>query len=192
MSRKSIGITLLAVGSLCMIGGIASIGWGINRMVSSFRTIATFEAPATAPVTIGNPGKVTLWHDHETIHNGTTVRHPSALPGGFSFELIDPVRGPQSMTSGSSTTMSSGSTSRVALGSFEIPDAGPYEIKIEGPEPRVFSVTEGGSMAGVGGFIGGMGVGMLGGMVGFALLIAGVIVLLVGKRKPPVPPRSPA
>ncbi|MCH7226079.1 hypothetical protein [Haloferula sp. A504] len=189
MSRKSVGITLLAIGSLSMMGGITSIGWGISKMVSSFQTIATFEAPGSTLFEVTEPGTVTLWHDFETIHNGTTVNHPSSLPGGFTFELIDPVRGPQSLSYHSSATMSSGSVQRMAVGSFQTPEAQSYEIRIDGPEPRIFSVTEGGTMAGVGGFLGGMGIGMVCGFVGLGLVIAGVVILITSKR--PSPPEQP-
>ncbi len=185
MSRKGIGIGLLAAGTLCMLGGIVSIGWGITKMIDSFRTIATFEAPGAVTFSVSEPGTVTLWHDYQTLHGGTTIEHPSNLPSGFSFELIDPVRGMRPMSSTSNATMSSGSTSRIAVGSFDTPDAGDYEIRIQGPEPRIFSITEGGSMAGLGGFFGGMGFGMVGGFLGFILLIAGVVVLVTGKRQAP-------
>jgi hypothetical protein len=189
MGKKGIGITLLAAGSLCMVGGLASIGWGIARVVGSFRTIATLESSGRTSFTVEEPGTVTLWHDYQTIHQGTTVEHPSSLPSGFHFQINDPVRGLKPMDSRSmTTTMSSGPTSRMAVGSFELPEAGTYELIVEGPEPRIFSLTEGGSMAGIGGFFGGMGLGILGGMLGFGLLLAGVIVLLTAKRKTPPPP----
>lgn len=189
MSRKTTGIALLAIGTLIMFGGAGSIAWGISRMIDSFKTLATLESPGSATIHVGQPGPVTVWHDHQTMFEGHTISHPPELPSGFSFELIDPVSGPQSLTNAkSNATMSAGGTSRVAVGSFTVQAAGDYDVRINGPEPRVFSITEGGSMAGLGGFFGGMFTGIIGGLIGFGLLIAGVVVLLTGKPKPPPAP----
>lgn len=189
MSRKATGIALLAAGTLVMLAGGGSIAWGISRMINSFETLATLESPGIATIHVAQPGPVTLWHDHQTMFDGATVSHPPELPSGFHFELIDPVSGPQPLTSSASNaTMAMGGTTRVAVGSFTVQAAGDYDVRIDGPEPRVFSITEGGSMAGLGGFFGGMFGGVFGGLIGFGLLIAGVVVLLTGKPKPPPAP----
>jgi hypothetical protein len=189
MSRKIAGISLLAAGTLIMFAGGGSIIWGVSKMVDSFKALATVESPATANIHVTEPGPVTVWHDHRTVIGGRTVNHPESLPSGFTFELIDPVSGPLAFSSTSgNATMTVGNTSRVAVGSFTVQAAGDYEFRVSGPEPRVVSVTQGGSMAGFGGFFGGMFGGILAGLLGFGLLIAGVVVLLTGKPKPPPPP----
>jgi hypothetical protein len=188
MSRKGIGISLLAAGSLLSAGGIAAIGYGVTELVDSFHTIVTFEAPGSRMFAVSEAGPVTLWHDFQTLDQGRTVREDPDLPAGFRFELLNPAGAPIPLESVPNATMSVGSTSRQAVGSFQVPKAGGYEILVEGPEKRIFSVTEGTSMEGFMPFMGGLMTGLLGGFAGLAVLIAGAVVLLTGRRKSPAPP----
>ena len=194
MNRRSIGFILLLFGLLLMIGaGILAVG-GIRNTVKSFQSLVTLAGPGEAEVLLEETGTYTLWHDNITFHNGVSVNQPPALPAGYSFHLENLDTGtviPRSPTSGSMTrTVNNRESSRV--GSFEVPDPGPHRLVAENPggEVRIFSLSQGT----FGQAFKGIGQTVLCGFVGFlglALVVTGVILMPVGRKKAG-PPTLPA
>ena len=154
--------------------------------------LALIEAPNSAVFTVLEGQDLTVWHDYQTIYNGTTISNDSALPGGFSFEL-KAVGSPHPIPfigSGMSSSMQVGTTYKSKVGSFSVPGPGDYELVVGAPagESRLVSVSQGSVLQNFGSLFGLMS-GAMGAMIaGVVTLILGFLFLFTGKKKSTSPP----
>jgi len=87
MSRKQLGFLALLLALALIIGGTIFGVRGILGAIEDLDPAATIASPESIEFTVTEPDTYTLWHDHETWHNGSFVSVPPPLPGGFTFEL---------------------------------------------------------------------------------------------------------
>ncbi len=217
MSRKQLGFLALLLGLALIIGATLFGVRGILGAIKGFDPVATVASPESIELTITEPGTFTLWHDHQTWHNGRSVSHPPTLPGGFTFDLItaskatapEAEESPRSATSlpgipdpvpfkplssGSTQTLSINSRQAVAVGAFDIAAAGTYRFTPHNPagDVRVFSLSKGEFMDSLTGTIGRGLLAAVLGLLGFALAITGILMLTLGRKKNSPPSLSPS
>ena len=132
-----------------------------------------------------------MWHDHRTVHNGTTHNHPPELPTGLSFSLVrdfdqrkfplDPSR--------SRSTVSTPRREAVAVGSFNPDLPGQYTLHVEaaGNDQRIFSLTQGSFLSGFGHLAFYLVLASVLGLVGVVLVIVGIVFLATGSGPGPAP-----
>ena len=87
MSRKQLGFLALLLALALIIGGTIFGVRGILGAIEDLDPAATIASPESIEFTVTEPDTYTLWHDHETWHNGSFVSVPPSLPGGYTFEL---------------------------------------------------------------------------------------------------------
>ncbi len=100
-----------------------------------------FRGPGEFEVQAPEPGHYWVWHNHNTIHEGTTYSYEESLPPGVTITLVDPATGErQPIVGDTAFSASVGADERRSVGYFEIDKPGVYLLQIEGlPETRFFS-----------------------------------------------------
>ena len=78
MKRK--GVIFLIAGVLGLVAGTGMLIYSVLSLIGSFQPVAVMESPGAVQIQIDEPGVYTLWHDHDTTHNGVTVSHEPGLP----------------------------------------------------------------------------------------------------------------
>ncbi len=197
--KKRTGVIILVIGVLCMIGAVVSVAVGVMGFVDDLKPVTIVEAPGGTEFQVDEPGTYTLWHDYSNWHDGSFHHYDRQLPPGFTFTLthLDSGRIAPFTPLGSSTTqtMNAGQRESVGLGTFQAADSGPHKLEASNPasDQRFVSLTQGSFMSSFGSFGASFGIAALLGIVGIALLIAGFIGVLAGRKRqsagsPPPPP----
>ena len=88
MSKKGTGILFLILGFVGLVAAVMLLISGIFKMTRGFEALSVVQSPGEVAVQIDEAQAYTLWHDYRTMHGGSTVSHPPALPGGFTFILV--------------------------------------------------------------------------------------------------------
>lgn len=194
MNRRTIGIILLLLGVGLVIGAGALGVLGLRSTMDSFKPTATLAAPGQLEIELPAGDTYSLWHDHVTFHDGRSVRHPQALPHGYGFSLENldrPIPVPFTPASGN-MTMNVNNRQSVLVGSFEVAVPGSYRLTASQPdgEERIFSLTQG-TFGRTFGAIGRVFLAGLLAFLGLALGVTGLLLVLLGRRKPQ-PPAVPA
>jgi hypothetical protein len=186
MNKKSVGLILILLGVVLLIGGAISGVTGFLATLKNMEPMATFEAPDELQLEITEPDTYTLWHDHQTWHNGSKVSNPPALPNGIGFSIAsDSGQLPAFTPFSSSQTLSSGSRQAVGVGSFEAKATGTYTITPQdfGTERRVLSVSQGNFVAQLAGSMGRGFLFMFLAFNGLVLSVVGIIMMILGRKK---------
>lgn len=193
MNKKGTGILFLILGFAGLVAAVMLLISGIFKMTRGFEDLSVVQSPGEVAVQIGEAQAYTLWHDYRTMHDGSTVLNPPALPGGFTFILVrdsdgvefalDPTR--------SNSRISSPKRDAVEVGTFAPSMPGPYTLRVSctGAEARIFSLSEGNILGGMAQFGLRTVLACLLGFLGLVLLILGIVfMLLKPKAKPPPSP----
>lgn len=102
-----------------------------------------FAVPGDIEVPIEEPGRYHLWHDYQTVFEGTTIRKDPALPDGFTISIQDADGKPLDLTSHMNTNVQIMGTSKQSIGSIDITAPTTVRILVTGdPTGHVFSFGE--------------------------------------------------
>ena len=191
MKRTHKGILLLIPGILSALVALGFLITGISSFVQQFETLARVESPGSTLVEIEEAGIHTLWHDYRTVYNRTPVSHDSKLPDGFTFTLVRNLDGQEFPLDPphSTSTLSTASRDATAVGTFSPNLPGAYTLQASSAvgESRVFSLTEGSLLAGIGSLAGRIVLACMFGAAGLVLLVIGIVLLLTKPKFPPNP-----
>ncbi len=151
----------------------------------SEKPLARFIFPNEVKVTIENKGKYYLWNEYETIFEGRTYASSKYLPDGIQISLIDTLNGSDiKFISDFSITSSGFNSEKKSIGYFEIERPGNYILKVTGnSEPRILSLGKSlFSYKLIVEFFMVFLLVMLMGIVGFLLIIMGIINYIKARR----------
>ena len=125
----------------CALAGTAAAAALVVLLVQSLGSDPQFLAPGRLSLTLEEPGKVVIWHDHRTLFQGVRYDAPEALPAGARIRAIEEASGRELAVGASMGASSeSGASRRVSVAQFRAEQPGRYLIVVEGGfEPRVFS-----------------------------------------------------
>lgn len=193
MSKRGLGIIFLILGIVSLIGAVPVLLSGIFKLTDAFKPIASVQSPGEVSIEVVEAGTYTLWHDFRTYSGSTTVSHPPAVPGGFTFTMV---RSSDGMTfpldpTRSHNTFSSPSRESLEVGTFALTLPDTYKLTVEctGGETRAFSMTQGNFLDGMAQFGLRIMLSCLLGFFGLVLLILGIVFILLKAKPKSVPPR---
>ncbi len=141
-----------------------------------------FIAPGSAEFTVEEPARYYLWHDHQTIFEGTSYNRPVEIPDGVTISVSQADGEALAFTSDGSMSMSRGSHSSQSIGYVDVPTTGLWTVEVSGEaEPFVVSFAESKLLKIFGLIFGGVGLCLLLGGAGVILVVIGVVRLAQGK-----------
>jgi hypothetical protein len=122
---------LYAVAVVIIIAGLI---FGIFQCAKSFENyeewLTYVTVPGTKTITLSEPGKYTIYHEHTTVLNGQPYSPTGAGPGDLDYTLTDKASGKQvpltSPTTNEAYTL--GARQGVAIMVFSIDEPGDYEF----------------------------------------------------------------
>ncbi len=131
------------IGALVIVAGFVV---GVRAFVKDISTVGTWltrvTVPGTGEMTLAEPGKYTVYHEHQSVVDGTPHSSHGASPGALEYVLRNKATGtevPLTVPS-SDETYNFGARSGVAVMVFTISEPGDYELSAsyreghEGPE----------------------------------------------------------
>jgi uncharacterized membrane protein len=132
-----------ALAAAILLAGFALAAVLVSRFIEAFEPPVRFFAPGTTELSVPQPGRYILWHEHRTVYGGRSYDVPPPLPDGTRFSVAGP-RGTQVEIQPHAGMSSEGSDGRsVSVGRFEAPVAGQYRVTVDGGfEPRVIAVAQ--------------------------------------------------
>lgn len=189
----------LIAGVLGLVAGTGMLIYSVLSLIGSFQPVAVMESPGAVQIQIDEPGVYTLWHDHDTTHNGVTVSHEPGLPPGFDYVLArDSDQFQFQLTpSRARTTLSTPGRNSVGVGTFQPDRAGSHTLHIAGPgaQSRIFSLTAGSFLGRFASFGLWIVLGVIVFLAGLLLLALGIVFMVVGPQAgahpEPTPPGVP-
>lgn len=178
---------------LAAVFAAVAISVGVSQLRAAAdenQTLLTWEAPGSGTFSIAEAGRVAIWHDHRTFHNGTSVNEAPELPSGVTISMVlaDSNQVIPFIGGRSTQTINSGSVAKQSVGSFDLPRGGDYQVTATFPpgETRILSVTDGGLGAVIKHITIGLGSAFLLSLVALVFLILGVLAIF--KKPTPNPP----
>jgi hypothetical protein len=143
-----------------------------------------FKAPGSAETTVNEPGRYYLWNDFRTVYGGKSYDRSETIPDGVEIQIRDAAGRQLQFFSDTSISMTSGGSSKKSIGYVVVKDPGKVTLLLAGGnEERIFSFSQSGLLKMFGLIAGGFGLSMLTGLVGFGLIIWGVVKLVRGSKK---------
>jgi len=135
-----------------------------------------FLVPGSGSFTVDEPARYYLWHDHQTLFQGSSFNHPIELPNGIQIsvyssagETLELVNAPSISTSGNVRT-------RQSIAYADVPSAGEWTVEVKGDfAPRVFSFAESKFLKIFGWIFGGMALCLITAATGLILVVLGVV-----------------
>lgn len=102
-----------------------------------------FAVPGEFEVLIEEPGRYHLWHDYQTIFEGTTVRNDPSLPNGLTISIENPDGTPFDLQRNANTNVQIMGTAKQSIGSIEVTAPTTVRVSVAGePTGHVFSFGE--------------------------------------------------
>ncbi len=174
----------MVVGGLLVLIGIAGFGYGIFSFVMDLGDRQAFLAPGELLLTVPEAGRFYVFHDHQTVFQGTAYSHPEGLPNGWTFSVTRVDTGDAcDLKYDTKMSESMGGTERKAIAYAHL-SPGDYRIQVRGAGggQRVLSV--GPAMTGsIVGFFGAILLAPLACLIGIGLAVWGLIAVLLARQK---------
>jgi hypothetical protein len=151
----------------------------------SHKPLARFAIPGQTIVNIEESGRYYLWNDVHTTFNGKSYHATGEFPESLEISLLDNQDGdPVVFVSDTSMTFSDGNSYKISIGYFEVQEPATYILSVlGGTEEFVCSFgTSIFTLKNILIFLGTFGVTMLTGIIGFILIIIGIINLIKVKK----------
>lgn len=175
------GCLLQLIGSIAfgflIFNGVTDIGKAGNRVV----------VPGSMPLQLEKAGDYTIFYEHQSVIDGMVYSTPQSLTG-LQVELTGPDGNAITLEPSSGGTYNVGQRSGNGLFDFKAAQPGTYTLNAGYPdgstEPRVVLAVMQGFMRKLMGLIGGGFLLLFGSlMIGFILMIVGIVLLVKSRRQ---------
>ncbi len=135
-----------------------------------------FVAPGSLEITVSEPGRYYLWHDHATVHEGIVYNQSTEITHGASIEIFDASGRLYEFFADDSISISSGNHSRGSIGYIDVDEPVDLSISVSGRfENQVWSFSPSSIGKILGAILGGVLLTVVAGVAGLIVLILGIV-----------------
>jgi hypothetical protein len=120
------GVALVVIGAFVVPASI------ILPLLLSDADGVQFLAPGRAECLVEAPARYYLWHDYQTVFEGTTYDRAVAIPDGLTISVSPSEGKALAIISSGSMSMTSGSEASQSIGYVDIPEAGIWTVEVAG------------------------------------------------------------
>ena len=173
------GIKTMLVGAALIVMGVLGAVAVFLPLIRGGATEVQYRVPGSFDVSVEEAGRYYFWDNHRTLFEGTSYNREARLPDGMTIEIRDSSGGRCDFVADSSISWSVGNHSKESVGYIDMDAAGTVQVDVSGGgEERILSFSQSSLLQVMGRVFIGLGFAGLMGVLGFGVLIWGVVKLV--------------